>query len=177
MNSKVLRHVIGNSLPTAQMNTSVSRRGVLRGVHFALTPPGQAKHVTATAGSVLDFVIDVRVGSPTFGEWEAVELTADRHNSVYLSAGLGHAFIALSEQATVCYLVSAHHDPAREFAINPLDPQIKLELPFNNEELILSARDRTAPSLAKMQSLRLLPAWGGHDEKGRPSTTQEAGFE
>ena len=176
MNNSALSDAVGYVFPTTQMNTSVSTRAVLRGVHYALTPPGQAKYVTVSSGSILDFVIDLRLGSPTFGQWEAVELTAERHNSVFISEGLGHAFIALSQQATVCYLVSAQHDPAREFAINPLDPQLGLAFPVDHDELIMSERDKNAPSLADQQSRELLPLWQHTGVVGRPSSTRQASF-
>jgi len=91
---------------TAQANCSVSRRGVVRGIHFASVPPGQAKYVTCVSGAVLDVVVDLRVGSPSYGRWEAVRLDDQGRRAVFLAEGLGHAFTALSEEATVIYLWS-----------------------------------------------------------------------
>src|SRR5438552_10475609 len=90
----------------AQANCSVSRRGVVRGVHFSSVPPGQAKYVTCVSGAVLDVIVDVRVGSPTYGRWEAVRLDDTSRRAVFLAEGLGHAFTAVSDEATVIYLCS-----------------------------------------------------------------------
>ena len=114
---------------TAQANCSVSRRGVIRGVHFASVPPGQAKYVTCVSGAVLDVIVDIRVGSPSYGRWEAVRLDDTGRRAVFLSAGLGHAFMALSDEATVIYLCSTPYTPGREHGVHPLDPDIGIEWP------------------------------------------------
>lgn len=148
----------GHPLHVAQVNTSVSRRGVIRGVHYALVPPGQAKYVSCLAGRLLDVVIDIRVGSPTFGRSAAVELDAESHNAVYIPEGLGHAFVALSEWATVNYLCSTPYNPDREFGVHPLDPA--LDLPFGAiDRPILSDRDAAAPTLAEAADLGRLPTY------------------
>ena len=91
-------------------------------------PPSQAKYVTAVAGSLLDFIVDIRVGSPTFGQWDAVLLDTVDRRAVYLSEGLGHAFCALEDDTTVIYLCSAAYSPSREHGIHPLDPELGLGL-------------------------------------------------
>uniref|UniRef100_UPI00286B2442 dTDP-4-dehydrorhamnose 3,5-epimerase family protein n=1 Tax=Salinibacterium sp. TaxID=1915057 RepID=UPI00286B2442 len=96
----------GHSIDLRQGNMSISRRGVVRGVHFADVPRGQAKYVMATSGAIIDYVIDVRVGSPTFGQWDSVLLDTVSRRAVYLAEGLGHAFVALEDESTVSYLVS-----------------------------------------------------------------------
>ena len=106
---------------TAQANCSVSRRGVIRGIHFASVPPGQAKYVTCISGAVLDVVVDIRVGSPSYGCWEAVRLDDESRRAVFVSEGLGHAFTALSEEATVIYLCSTPYSPGREHGVHALD--------------------------------------------------------
>ena len=156
-----LAEVIGHSLDLRQANTSVSRRGVVRGIHFADIPPGQAKYVTATHGAVLDYVIDIRVGSPTFGKWDSVLLDDVDRKAIYLSEGLGHTFVALTENATVSYLVSETFRPGREHGINPLDAEIGLVFPPEAGELLLSEKDTDAPSLAEAASSGLLPTWEG----------------
>ncbi|TYP90001.1 dTDP-4-dehydrorhamnose 3,5-epimerase family protein [Blastococcus xanthinilyticus] len=152
----VLSQGVGHALPLAQANHSVSARGVLRGVHFALVPPGQAKYVYCPAGRVLDVVVDVRVGSPTFGTHEAVLLDSAQPRAVYLAEGLGHAFVSLADASSVTYLVSSGYDPAREFGVHPLDPELDLPWPAD-VELELSAKDRTAPSLMEAREQGLLP--------------------
>ena len=102
-----LEEATGRSLDLRQANMSVSARGTLRGVHFADVPPSQAKYVTCPRGAVLDVVVDVRVGSPTFGRWEAVLLDDVDRRAVFLSEGLGHAFLALEDDSVVTYLCAA----------------------------------------------------------------------
>ncbi|MBB2989907.1 dTDP-4-dehydrorhamnose 3,5-epimerase [Mycolicibacterium iranicum] len=148
----------GHRLDLRQANCSVSQAGVLRGVHFAQLPPSQAKYVTCMRGAVVDVVVDIRVGSPTFGRWDAVTLDDGSHRAVYLSEGLGHAFLALQDDSVVNYLCSAGYDPAREHTINPLDPDLAIDWPWDAEP-ILSDRDRDAPSLAQVQDRGLLPTW------------------
>lgn len=142
-----------------QANLSVSKRGVVRGIHYADLPPSQAKYVTVTHGAVLDYVIDIRVGSPAFGKWEAVRLDTDTHRAVYLSEGLAHAFVALTDDATVAYLVSDVFNPGAEHGINPLDPEIGLVFPDEAGELLFSEKDREAPSLAEALASGALPDW------------------
>jgi dTDP-4-dehydrorhamnose 3,5-epimerase len=149
----------GHRLDMRQANCSVSAAGVLRGVHFAQLPPSQAKYVTCTHGRVLDVVVDVRVGSPTFGQWDSVILDDAERRSVYLSEGLGHAFLALQDDSTVMYLCSAPYHPTREHTINALDPTLGIAWPIGDDELIMSERDRKAPTLAEVQAQGLLPTW------------------
>ncbi len=124
-----LERVVGHRLDLRQANMSVSKRGVVRGVHFADVPRGQAKYVKAVSGAVLDFVIDIRVGSPTFGQWDSVRLDTETHKAVYISEGLGHCFVALTDDAAVTYLVSDVYNPGAEHGITPLDPELGLVFP------------------------------------------------
>ncbi|MFJ9004211.1 dTDP-4-dehydrorhamnose 3,5-epimerase [Streptomyces canus] len=152
------RESTGHSLSLAQANCSVSRRGTLRGVHFADVPPSQAKYVKCVRGAVLDAVVDIRVGSPTYGQWELVRLDDETHASVYLSEGLGHAFLALTDDATVVYLCSEGYAPGREHGIHPLDPELGIEWPADVEPL-LSDKDAAAPTLAEAATQGLLPRY------------------
>jgi dTDP-4-dehydrorhamnose 3,5-epimerase len=151
-----LAETLGYWPETAQANCSVSRRGVIRGIHFSDVPPGQAKYVSCLQGAILDVVVDIRVGSPTFGRWEAIRLDDDGRRSLFLAEGLGHAFTALSEEATVLYLCSTGYAPGREHGVNPLDPAIGIEWPAGVEP-ILSAKDADAPTLAQAQAAGMLP--------------------
>lgn len=149
---------IGHPLQVAQSNHSLSRRGVVRGVHFADVPPGQAKYLYCSRGALLDVAVDIRVGSPTFGRWDAVRLDATECRAVYLAEGLGHAFVALEDDTVMAYLCSTAYNPAAERAINPLDPA--LGLPWPSElSLLLSDRDRAAPTLADLLAAGLLPSY------------------
>lgn len=155
----LLEQVVGHSLDLRQANTSVSKRGVVRGIHYADVPRGQAKYVTATHGSVLDYVVDIRVGSPSFGQWDSVLLDTVDRRAIYLAEGLGHAFVALTDDATVSYLVSDIYNAPREHGINPLDTDIALTFPEAAGELLLSTKDTNAPSLADAAARGLLPTW------------------
>jgi dTDP-4-dehydrorhamnose 3,5-epimerase len=152
----VLAGATGFGLTLAQANHSVSARGVLRGVHFALVPPGQAKYVYCPAGRVLDVVVDLRVGSPTFGVHDSVVLDSDEPRAVYLAEGLGHAFVALADGSSVTYLVSSGYDPGREFGVSPMDPALELPWP-DDVEFELSTKDRAAPTLEQAREQGLLP--------------------
>ncbi|NDL61142.1 dTDP-4-dehydrorhamnose 3,5-epimerase family protein [Phytoactinopolyspora mesophila] len=148
----------GHSLTVAQTNHSVSRRGTIRGIHFADTPPGQAKYIYCPRGALLDVVVDVRVGSPTFGRWDAVRLDSSASLAVYVAEGLGHAFIALEDNTAMTYLCSTSYNPAGEHGISPLDPA--LNLPWPPEfELILSDKDSSAPMLADAERSGMLPLY------------------
>ena len=147
---------LGYQLEIAQVNCSVSRCGVIRGIHFADVPPGQAKYVSCAAGAILDVVVDLRVGSPTFAAWAAVQLDDENRRAVFLSEGLGHAFMALSDQATVLYLCSTPYTPGREHSVDVLDPDIGIEWPTEVKP-ILSDKDAAAPSLRTAASSGLLP--------------------
>jgi dTDP-4-dehydrorhamnose 3,5-epimerase len=152
------REATGYDLTLAQANCSVSRRGVVRGVHFADTPPGQAKYVTCVRGAVLDVIVDLRLGSPSFGRWEAVRLDEDTRHAVFLSEGLGHAFMALSDDATVIYLCSTGYAPEREHGVHPLDADLAIEWPRGIEP-VLSPKDAEAPTLATARQDGLLPEY------------------
>ncbi|MFE3768203.1 MULTISPECIES: dTDP-4-dehydrorhamnose 3,5-epimerase [unclassified Streptomyces] len=153
-----LRDAAGHGLHLAQANVSVSRRGVVRGVHFAQLPPGQAKYVTCVRGAVLDVAVDVRTGSPTFGRWEAVRLDDRNRRAVYLAEGLGHAFMALEDDSTVMYLCSAPYAPRREFGVDPCDPALGIAWP-GDVAPVRSAKDAGAPSLAAAARAGLLPSY------------------
>jgi len=150
---------LGHQFDVAQANCSVSHRGVIRGIHFADVPPGQAKYVTCASGAVLDVVVDLRVGSPGFGRWEAVRLDDHSRRALYVSEGLGHAFMALSDQATVLYLCSTPYAPGREHGIHPLDPAIGIAWPTDGG-VVLSEKDAAAPTLEAARCAGLLPDYG-----------------
>jgi dTDP-4-dehydrorhamnose 3,5-epimerase len=153
-----LAAAVGHPLELAQANLSVSARDVVRGIHFADVPPGQAKYMTCVAGAVLDVVVDIRVGSPTFGQWEFVRLDDEERCALYVAEGLGHGFCALSERATVAYLCSSTYRPGHEHGIHPLDAELGIAWPAAAP--LLSAKDATAPSLAEARAAGRLPRYG-----------------
>jgi len=149
---------VGHRFDLKQMNISVSKKGTVRGIHFADVPPGQAKYVQCFDGRILDIVVDIRVGSPTFGAWEAVELDTESRRGLYIAEGLGHAFCALTESVTVGYLCSEPYAPTREHGIHPLDTDLDLPWP-NGLDSLLSPRDAAAPTFAEAQATGLLPTF------------------
>lgn len=153
---------VGHPFDLQQANCSVSAAGVLRGIHFADVPPSQAKYVMCTGGAVLDVVVDLRVGSPTFGTWDSVLLDDVDRRAVYLPEGLGHAFMSLEHGSTVLYLTSAGYAPGREHGIHPLDPALAIEWPDTARDgtplvPVLSEKDEAAPTLAEARAAGLLP--------------------
>ena len=154
----------GHRLDLHQANMSVSAAGVLRGVHFSDLPVGQAKYVTCPKGAVLDVAVDIRVGSPTFGQWDAVLLDDTGRRAIYLAEGLGHAFMALEDGSTVVYLCSSGYAPEREHGVNPLDPDIAITWPTTDRAgrtitPVLSDKDTAAPTLDRARTEGLLPTW------------------
>jgi dTDP-4-dehydrorhamnose 3,5-epimerase len=150
---------LGYPMDIAQANCSVSRRGVLRGIHFADVPPGQAKYVSCVRGAILDVMVDVRVGSPTFGRWQGIRLDDEDRRAVLLAEGLGHSFMALTEDATVLYLCSTPYAPGREHGVHPLDPALGIAWPPGLEP-VLSGKDAAAPTLAEARAAGILPDYG-----------------
>lgn len=155
-----LAESIGHPLDLRQANVSVSDRGVVRGIHFADVPPSQAKYVTVMHGAIIDYVIDIRVGSPTFGLAEAVRLDSIDRRALYIAEGLGHCFVALDDNTVVTYLTSEVFTPEREHGITPLDETIGLSYPFPRDELVLSPKDLEAPTLMEAERDGVLPTWG-----------------
>ncbi|MFG2093659.1 dTDP-4-dehydrorhamnose 3,5-epimerase family protein [Streptomyces sp. NPDC048612] len=146
----------GPLFAVAQGNHSLSRRGVVRGIHYTVAPPGAAKYVYCASGRSLDFTVDIRRGSPTFGKWEAVLLDQSGFRAVYLPIGVGHAFVALTDHTVMSYLTSAPYVAERELALSPLDPALGLPIPEDIDP-ILSERDTAAPTLAQAAERGLLP--------------------
>ncbi len=146
----------GDVMPVAQVNASASGYGAVRGIHFS----SQAKYVMCAAGLIFDVAVDVRAGSPTFGKWEGIYLSGREGTAVFLPPGVGHAWQAFTDEATMIYLCSRPYDPATERTVHPCDPAIGINWPVAADEIILSERDHAAPSLAEARESGLLPAYG-----------------
>jgi epimerase EvaD len=144
--------------PVRQASGSTSRRGVFRGVHYTMAPPGRAKYVWCAHGRCRDIVIDIRVGSPTYGRHEVIELDGDCPRAVYFPTGVGHAFLALEDDTVMSYLLSGTYVPEQELALDPFDPVLGLDFP-GGPDLVLSERDRAAPTLAEARRKGLLPVY------------------
>ena len=150
----------GHRLDVRQANCSVSAAGVLRGLHFAQLPPSQAKYVTCVSGSVFDVVVDIRLGSPTFGRWDSVVLDDSERRTIYVSEGLAHGFLALQDNSTVMYLCSAEYNPQREHTICATDPALAIDWPLvGGTAPSLSDRDAAAPNFDEVRESGLLPTW------------------
>jgi dTDP-4-dehydrorhamnose 3,5-epimerase len=146
---------IGRQLSIKQTNTSSSSKGSVRGIHYALVPPSQAKLVQCQRGSIKDYVIDIRVGSPTFGKFEEIELSESSPTAIFIEEGLAHAFVALENNTIVTYYVNEKFNPEREKGINPFDKTLNVQWP--DLELILSEKDKSAISLDEAKSQEILP--------------------
>ncbi len=153
----VFAKAVGHPLHIAQANHSISRRGVLRGVHYAQHTPSQAKYVYCTRGAFLDVIIDIRVGSPTYGQHTSVVIDEVDRRGVYLSEGLGHAIVSLADDSAVTYLVSTPFTPGNEHAVNPLDPALGID--WGTTSPLLSPKDEAAPTLAEAAERGLLPSY------------------
>jgi dTDP-4-dehydrorhamnose 3,5-epimerase len=154
-----IRDILGKGFEVKQVNHSISKSGVIRGIHWSDTPPGQAKYVSCFRGSIWDVVVDIRVGSPTFGQWDAVEISAENGKCVFIEEGLGHSFLALEDNSVVSYLCSEPFNQSSEHGINPLDEDIAIPYPsrFRSSSFEISIKDSEAPSLKQAQERGLLP--------------------
>jgi len=142
----------------SQVSVSQSQRGVLRGVHFTATPPGRPKYAYCPWGKAYDIIVDLRIGSPTFGRHEVVLLDQECFRAVYFPVGVGHAFIALENNTIMSYLIFGDYVPEDELAISPFDPSLQLPIP-KDLDLILSERDRVAPTLTEAEVTGALPEY------------------
>jgi dTDP-4-dehydrorhamnose 3,5-epimerase len=156
----LLSETLGFSFEVKQVNQSVSQAGVIRGIHWADVPPGQAKYVFCPKGAIWDVVVDIRTGSPTFGQFDAVELSAQNGKSLLMKEGLGHVFLSLEDETIVNYLCTEPFNPTAEHGINPLDRD--LALPFgkmwDKSSFTISAKDLDAPSFEEAIATGSLPS-------------------
>jgi dTDP-4-dehydrorhamnose 3,5-epimerase len=147
---------LGVDFPIDQANLSVSRRDVVRGLHYSIAPEGQAKLVTCGHGSLVDVLVDIRVGSPTFGAIATVELAADAGRTVYVPSGVAHGVCMTSEVTALLYLLSSPYNAAMELDINPFDPALAIDWPLGGPPVV-SAKDRDAPGLDQRRAAGQLP--------------------
>ena len=152
-----LENIINRKFEVKQSNTSISKMGSIRGIHFAQLPPSQAKYIQCNNGSILDFIIDVRVGSPTFKQHVSVKLDGNSQKAIFIEEGLAHAFISLEYDTRVTYLVNQYFNPTNEKSINPFDEEIAIN--WGNSTYILSEKDRSAHSLDEMKNSNQLPVY------------------
>jgi dTDP-4-dehydrorhamnose 3,5-epimerase len=146
----------GLDFRTQQANLSMSSRNVVRGLHYSVAPEGQAKVVTCVFGDLDDVIVDVRVGSPSFGRVEVVHLAANDVRSLLLPAGVAHGFCVTSEHAALSYMLSSPFNSLMELEINPFDTHIAVPWTFHGEAIV-SPKDRAAPSLGERAAANELP--------------------
>lgn len=156
--SSTLTQSGGPSFVPVQANTSHSAAGVIRGIHYSIAPWGQGKLVTVMNGAIDDYVIDIRVGSPTFGQWEKISISASEPKAVLIDPHLAHAFQALTDDTVVSYLVTAEFDPVNEKAISPFCPTINIPWSASHSANV-SAKDLAAPGLVEQIDAGLLPTF------------------
>ncbi|MBM0206969.1 dTDP-4-dehydrorhamnose 3,5-epimerase [Micromonospora sp. STR1s_5] len=144
---------VGIDLEFVQDNHSLSSAiGTLRGIHFQVPPRTQAKLVRCIRGRMIDYAVDVRRGSPTYGRWTSAELSADNGFQLFIPVGYAHAFVTLEPQCEVLYKMSDYYSPECDGGIRFDDPDIGIEWPFPSERLVLSPKDRMLPRLAEWES-------------------------
>lgn len=156
--SQELGEAIGHPFVVRQANYSGSHANTLRGIHGTLLPPGQGKLVTCVRGAVMDVVVDLRIGSPTFGCYDVTYQDEDSGIAVYLSDGLGHAYLTLTDDTRMNYLCSEAYVPGTMIEINPLDPDIAIPWGMTKPP-IMSDKDASALSLKEAADAGILPAY------------------
>jgi dTDP-4-dehydrorhamnose 3,5-epimerase len=157
--AETVKDVTGYNFATQQANVSNSSKGVVRGIHYSLASIGQAKWVTCLSGKIRDVIIDIRIGSPTFGKWIYIDINADDGIAVLIDSGLGHGFSALEGNTCVAYLLTSPYSPSDEYGIHPLDKSLNIDWGIPENRLILSAKDRAAPDSASRQLNQQLPEY------------------
>ena len=151
-NQRDFKAASGLDIEFVQDNQSRSTKGVLRGLHMQRGAAAQAKLVRVLEGSVLDIAVDLRKGSPSFGQHYAIELTADNHKQFFVPAGFAHGFVVLSETATFFYKVDKFYEPGNEVGIMYNDKDLNIDWRMADNELILSEKDKTVKQLKTMSN-------------------------
>jgi len=147
----------GMKFDVAQANLSVSKAGVVRGIHYSLSPKGQGKLVTCVSGKIKDVIVDLRTNSPTFGNSVECVLEGGSGDFLLIGPGLGHGFASLEDRTVVTYLLTSSYSPEEEFEINALDPDLAINWGIKQYEMNLSLRDSSAPKLSELIVLGYLP--------------------
>jgi len=148
---EILKEFGPPSFEVRQANTSISKRGVIRGIHYSSEINGQTKLVTCTSGSVLDVIVDLRPESETYGDHLEVELSESLGKCVYISSGLGHGFQALEDNSVVTYLLDKEYSPNNEFGINPVDQNLNIKWPLSDFQI--SEKDRTSANFIRINKV------------------------
>lgn len=152
-NTKSFAKLLGRDITFVQDNESLSHEGVIRGLHYQLPPHAQSKLVRVVRGSILDVVVDIRQGSPTFGKYVAVELSAENHHQLFIPRGFAHGFKVIEGEAVVQYKCDNHYAPECEGTIRWDDPTLAIEWQTDRNKAVVSARDRAAKLLEECDTL------------------------
>lgn len=142
----------------AQLNFSVSQKNTFRGIHFSKSARPQHKLVMCLEGSISDFIVDIRIGSPTYGKVDRFELSSKAREVIFIPSGCGHGFLAREDKSVVLYAQSSEYSPSEEFEISALDDSLRLNI-VDIDNLILSEKDRAAPNLETLRSDNFLPLY------------------
>lgn len=153
----LLNHQLG-FFEFAQLNFSVSQKNTFRGIHFSKSARPQHKLVMCLEGSISDFIVDIRIGSPTYGKVDRFELSSKAREVVFIPSGCGHGFLAREDKSVVLYAQSSEYSPSEEFEISALDESLRLNIE-DIGNLILSEKDRAAPNLETLRSDNFLPLY------------------
>lgn len=146
---------IENLLPWVQNNVSVSKENTIRGIHYSLAVSPQHKLISCLNGRIRDFVVDIRQGSPTYGQFIEVVLNSNEATSVYIESGLGHAFIAETDNCVVSYLLTSEYNANEEYVVNPFDTTININ--WNVSSYHASEKDINSPDLHVAKKIGILP--------------------
>ena len=153
----LLNHQLG-FFEFAQLNFSVSQKNTFRGIHFSKSARPQHKLVMCLEGSISDFIVDIRIGSPTYGKVDRFELSSKAREVIFIPSGCGHGFLAREDKSVVLYAQSSEYSPSEEFEISALDESLRLNIE-DIDNLILSEKDRAAPNLETLRSDNFLPLY------------------
>lgn len=145
----------GTAFTFVQDNHSRSSQGVLRGLHYQLPPHAQGKLVRVARGAVWDVAVDIRQGSPTFGQWVGQELTEDNHKQFWIPPGFAHGFVVLSESADFLYKTTNYYAPQSDRGIAWNDPDLDIAWPNLGMDFVLSDKDRQQPALRQAEVFTL----------------------
>ena len=148
-----------------ELNFSVSQKNTFRGLHFSKSATPQHKLVMCLEGSISDFIVDIRIGSPTYGKVDRFELSSKAREVIFIPSGCGHGFLAREDKSAVLYAQSSEYSPSEEFEVSALDESLKLNL-VDIDNLILSDKDRAAPKLDRLRSDNFLPLFNPSNLNG-----------
>jgi dTDP-4-dehydrorhamnose 3,5-epimerase len=155
--SEIFLEATNQHFSPAQANISTSTKGTLRGIHFSLSEIGQAKLVLCASGEIQDVIVDLRLGSPTFGHHQSVHLEQNSGKSLYIAKGLGHGFLSLVDNSAVVYLVSSKYSPSEEFGVSPFDSDLNIKWWLESSSFKVSDKDSKAESLQVLIEANRLP--------------------